>query len=108
MIFVLAATLALAAVDLDAVRRAELLVVHPAQEQQQEVEPRRIHVEVRDTFVLGDPLESLFTDHRVERIHLRVVLRIAVFLAELADVVGEMELLHCRGESTNLSHNNVR
>lgn len=108
MIFVLAATVALAAVDLDAVRRAELLVVHPAQEQQQEVEPRRIHVEVRDTFVLGDPLESLFTDHRVERIHLRVVLRIAVFLAELADVVGEMELLHCRGESTNLSHNNVR
>ena len=108
MIFVLAATLALAAVDLDAVRRAELLVVHPAQEQQQEVQPRRIHVEVRDTFVLGDPLESLFTDHRVERIHLRVVLRIAVFLAELADVVGEMELLHCRGESTNLSHNNVR
>ena len=83
-------------------------MVHPAQEQQQEVEPRRIHVEVRDTFVLGDPLESLFTDRRVERIHLRVVLRIAVFLAELADVVGEMELLHCRGESTNLSHNNVR
>ena len=54
------------------------------------------------------PLESLFTDHLVDCIHLRVVLRIAVFLAELADVVGEMELLHCRGESTNLSHNNVR
>ena len=41
------------------------------------------------SLVLGDPLESLFTDHLVDCIHLRVVLRIAVFLAELADVVGE-------------------
>jgi hypothetical protein len=73
-----------------------LLVVEPAQQQQQEVEGRRVHVHVRDALELGDPLEPLLADHRIEVLHLRVVVRVAVILAELSNVALEVPLFHCR------------
>jgi len=69
-------------------------LIQPTQQQYEEVECAGTHVGGAEVLVPGQPLELLLTHDSVEVEHLRVVVRVAVFLAKLADVCLEMQLFN--------------
>ena len=70
-------------------------MVEPAQQQQKPVERAAAHVGVGEALESRHPFETLLTYRCVELEDLRMSVRVAVILTELALVTPPVELLHC-------------